>query len=63
MTAPGREDRCPACGSDEVQPYAIILGAAEIYGYQCQDCAVTWTVLQIRHPARRPARTLARARP
>jgi hypothetical protein len=35
MTAPRREDRCPACGSDEVQPFAIIVGAAETYGYQC----------------------------
>jgi hypothetical protein len=42
----GPEDRCPACGSDEVLPYAIILGAAEVYGYQCQDCAASWAVLQ-----------------
>jgi hypothetical protein len=27
-------------------PYAIILAAAEVYGYQCQDWTVTWTVLQ-----------------
>jgi hypothetical protein len=42
----GPEDHCPACGSDEALPYAIILGAAEVYGYQCQDWTVTWTVLQ-----------------
>jgi hypothetical protein len=46
VSAPGCEDRCPACGSDEVQPYAIILGAAEVYGYQCLACSVTWPVLQ-----------------
>ena len=47
MTArPRREDCCPACGSEEVQPFAVILGAAETYGYQCLACAVTWTVIQ-----------------
>ncbi len=46
MTAPAREDRCPACGSNEVQPFAVIIGAAETYGYQCLSCSVTWTVIQ-----------------
>jgi hypothetical protein len=46
MNARGHGDCCPACGSDEVQPYAIILGAAEVYGYQCLTCSVTWPVLQ-----------------
>jgi uncharacterized Zn finger protein len=46
MTAPGREDRCPACGDNEVQPFAVIIGAAETYGYQCLACSVTWTVMQ-----------------
>jgi hypothetical protein len=46
VTAPRREDCCPACGSDEVLPYAIILGAAEVYGYQCLACSVTWPVIQ-----------------
>ena len=50
MTAPGREDRCPACGSDEVQPFALIIGAAETYGYQCLACTVTWTVMQTTTP-------------
>ena len=45
MTAPGADDLCPACGSDEVLPFAVIVGAAEIYGYQCLICAVTWPVL------------------
>ena len=45
MTAP-REDYCPACGSNELQPYAVIVGAAETYGYQCLSCSVTWPVLQ-----------------
>jgi transposase-like protein len=44
MTAP-REDYCPACGSNELLPYAVIVGAAETYGYQCLSCAVTWPVL------------------
>ena len=50
MTAGRREDRCPACGSDEVQPFAIIVGAAETYGYQCLACTVTWTVMQTATP-------------
>jgi hypothetical protein len=45
MTAPGTGDLCPACGSDEVLPFAIIVGAAETYGYQCLACSVTWPVL------------------
>jgi hypothetical protein len=45
MTAPGHDGRCPACGSDETQPFAVILGAAETYGYQCLACAATWTVI------------------
>ena len=39
-------DCCPSCGSDEVLPYAIIAGAAEVYGYQCLTCAAMWPVLQ-----------------
>jgi hypothetical protein len=39
-------DYCPACGSDEIQPFAVIAGAAEAYGYQCLACTVTWPVLQ-----------------
>lgn len=62
MTAPGREDACPACGSDDVQPYAIIIGAAETYGYQCLDCAATWTVLQTGTLPAIPPGALARAR-
>jgi hypothetical protein len=50
MTTPGREDRCPACGSDEVQPFAVIIGAAETYGYQCLACSVTWIVMQTAAP-------------
>jgi hypothetical protein len=46
MIGPRREDCCPACGSDEVLPYAIILGAAETYGYQCLACTITWPVMQ-----------------
>jgi formate dehydrogenase maturation protein FdhE len=49
MTAP-REDYCPACGSNELLPYAVIVGAAETYGYQCLACTVTWTVMQTASP-------------
>ena len=45
MTAP-REDYCPACGSNELLPSAVIVGAAETYGYQCLSCSVTWPVIQ-----------------
>ena len=45
MTAPGPSDLCPACGGDELLPFAIIVGAAEVYGYQCLACSVTWPVL------------------
>lgn len=45
MTGHDTGDTCPACGSDEVLPYAVILGAAEVYGYQCLACSVTWPVL------------------
>jgi transposase-like protein len=63
VNAPGREDACPACGSEDVQPYAIIIiGAAETYGYQCLDCAATWTVLSSGSLPRIPPGALARAR-
>lgn len=45
MTTPGTGDLCPACGSDDLLPFAVIVGAAETYGYQCLSCAVTWPVL------------------
>ena len=45
MTAPGTGDLCPACGSAELLPFAVFVGAAETYGYQCLSCAVTWPVL------------------
>src|SRR5215472_7414623 len=48
MTGRYDGDCCPACGSDEVIPYAVIVGAREEYGYQCLVCAVTWPVLS--HP-------------
>ena len=38
-------DCCPACGSADLQPFAVIVGAAETYGYQCLDCATLWPVL------------------
>jgi hypothetical protein len=38
-------DRCPACGSSQVLPYAVLVGGTEEYGYQCLACAVMWPVL------------------
>jgi formate dehydrogenase maturation protein FdhE len=38
-------DCCPACGSHQVIPYAIIVGATEEYGYQCLICEVMWPVM------------------
>jgi len=49
MTPRYSTDRCPACGSHDVMPYAVILGSNEEYGYQCLDCQVMWPVLT--HPA------------
>lgn len=40
----------PACGSHEVIPYAVLVGSAEEYGYQCLACEVMWPVLT--YPAR-----------
>lgn len=40
-----RGDCCPACGSHEVIPYAVLVGGSEEYGYQCLACAVMWPVL------------------
>jgi hypothetical protein len=45
MTARYHGDRCPACGSHEVIPYAILIGATEEYGYQCLACDVMWPIL------------------
>jgi transposase-like protein len=38
-------DCCPACGSHQVIPYAVVVGGSEEYGYQCQVCEVTWSVM------------------
>jgi uncharacterized Zn finger protein len=38
-------DCCPACGSDQVIPYAVLVSGSEEYGYQCLACAVMWPVL------------------
>ena len=38
-------DCCPACGSHQVTPYAVMVGATEEYGYQCQVCEVMWPVM------------------
>lgn len=43
-------DICPACGSSDVTPYAVIVGGSEEYGYQCQVCQVTWPVLAHHDP-------------
>lgn len=38
-------DCCPACGSCQVIPYAVLVGSSEEYGYQCLACEVMWPVL------------------
>ena len=38
-------DCCPACGSDQILPYAVLVGGTEEYGYQCLACQVMWPVL------------------
>jgi transposase-like protein len=38
-------DCCPACGSYQVLPHAVILGGREEYGYHCESCQITWRVL------------------
>jgi formate dehydrogenase maturation protein FdhE len=45
MTGRYDADCCPACGSHQVIPYAVLIGGTEEYGYQCQACQVMWPVL------------------
>ena len=45
MSARYHGDCCPACGSHQVIPYAVVVGATEEYGYQCQVCEVMWPVM------------------
>jgi formate dehydrogenase maturation protein FdhE len=45
MSARYHGDCCPACGSHQVTPYAVVVGATEEYGYQCQVCEVMWPVM------------------
>jgi hypothetical protein len=49
MTTTYDADACPACGSTDVIPYAVFVGAIEEYGYQCTTCLVMWPVLL--HPS------------
>ena len=49
-------DCCPACGSDQILPYAVLAGGSEEYGYQCLACAVMWPVLTYPGPASRGER-------
>jgi hypothetical protein len=53
-------DCCPACGSDQVIPYAVLVGGSEEYGYQCLVCEVMWPVLT--YPARQAADSAGGAR-
>jgi hypothetical protein len=50
MTARYTGDCCPACGSHQVIPYAVLVGGSEEYGYQCLACQVTWPVLTYPEP-------------
>jgi hypothetical protein len=38
-------DCCPACGSCQVIPYAVLAGGSEEYRYQCLACQVMWPLL------------------
>jgi hypothetical protein len=53
-------DCCPACGSHQVIPYAVLVGAREEYGYQCLACEVMWPVLT--YPAPDEGALIARER-
>ena len=57
MTARYHGDCCPAYGSHQVIPYAVLIGGSEEYGYQCLACEVTWPVLT--YPARDEAESVA----
>jgi hypothetical protein len=60
MTARYTGDCCPACGSYQVIPYAVLVGGSEEYGYQCLVCEVMWPVLT--YPARETAAPAGRTR-
>jgi hypothetical protein len=60
MTARYFGDCCPACGSDDILPYAVLVGGGEEYGYQCLVCEVMWPVLT--YPARTAADPAGRER-
>jgi hypothetical protein len=51
VTARYDGDCCPACGSSQVIPYAVLVGGSEEYGYQCLACEVMWPVLTYPQPA------------
>jgi hypothetical protein len=51
MTGRYDGDCCPACGSHQVIPYAVLIGSTEEYGYQCLTCQVMWPVLTYPGPA------------
>ena len=53
MTARYHGDCCPAYGSHQVIPYAVLVGGSEEYGYQCLVCEVMWPVLS--YPASKAA--------
>jgi formate dehydrogenase maturation protein FdhE len=53
-------DCCPACGSHEVIPYAVLVGGSEEYGYQCLVCEVMWPVLS--YPATQVADPASQAK-
>ena len=60
MTARYHGDCCPACGSHQVIPYAVLVGGNEEYGYQCLVCEVMWPVLS--YPAATAAEPAGRKR-
>ena len=60
MTVRYHGDSCPACGSHQVIPYAVLVGGSEEYGYQCLACEVMWPILT--YPTRKTTATAGRTR-
>jgi hypothetical protein len=53
-------DCCPACGSHQVIPYAVLIGAAKSTATNASPCEVMWPVLT--YPAEKVAAPAGRRR-
>ena len=63
MSARYHGDCCPACGSHQVIPYAVVVGATEEYGYQCEVCEVMWPVMIYAAPMHVTRQAASKAQP